>query len=62
MKEPLTPVQLVALIDKHGAGSVTSVLLDMQNKPKLLTDHDSANLTAQSWLRRRQQREVPVTA
>ncbi|MCA8830303.1 DUF4373 domain-containing protein [Hymenobacter pini] len=58
MKEPLTPGQLVALIGKHGAGPVTSVLLDMQNRPKLLTEYDSANLTAQSWLRRRQQRHT----
>jgi hypothetical protein len=57
MAEPLLPAQLVALIHKHGSGTVTAVLQDMQNRPKLLTEYESANLTAQSWLRRRQQQE-----
>ncbi|TGE03336.1 hypothetical protein [Hymenobacter fodinae] len=57
MAEPLLPAQLVALIHKHGSGVVTGVLQDMQNMPVLLTKYDSANLTAQSWLRRRQKQE-----
>ncbi|MBW3128857.1 hypothetical protein [Hymenobacter profundi] len=55
MAEPLRPRQLAALTRRYSPEAVADVLRDMQNKPKLTTQYDSANLTAQSWLKRRQQ-------
>lgn len=62
MVEPLLPAQLVNLTRKHGSGTVTGILLDMQNRRTLLADYDSANYTVQSWIRLRQRRESPATA
>lgn len=62
MVEPLLPAQLVNLTRKHGSGTITGILLDMQNRRTLLQDYDSANYTVQSWIRLRQRRESPVTA
>ena len=55
MTEPLRPGQLASLTHRYSAEAVADVLRDMQNKPKLLMQYESANLTAHSWLKRRQQ-------
>jgi hypothetical protein len=53
MREPLTAVQLVRLMDKYGKDMVKDVLQAMHNTAGLLKKYVSANLTCDQWCKRR---------
>jgi len=60
MKQPFTEEEFVRIKQEYDTKAITDVLESMHNKPNLVKDYTSANLTCRNWIKRRHEKDQPT--